>query len=129
MPVRCTIVPGMKLLKSVVSALVTNPLAHRFGSPALRFTQYALSLHHREVINFDQRSDRARTAEFIRRVLTMFSPMTMGVDEGYMIYSAVQRTSKVPGDVAEVGVFRGQSARIICEAKGEKVLHLFDTFQ
>jgi O-methyltransferase len=59
----------------------------------------------------------------------MFRPMTMGVDEGYIIYSAVQGTAKLPGDVAEVGVFRGQSARIICEAKGDKILHLFDTFQ
>jgi hypothetical protein len=104
-------------IKRAVSILATSPLAHPFGTPVFRLTQYALSLHRREVVNFDQRPDRARTAEFIRGVLTMFQPMTMGVDEGFMIYSAAQRTAKLPGDIAEVGVFRGQSARIICEVK------------
>lgn len=119
----------MNLIKRAVSKMVTSPLAHPFGASVLQLTQYALSLHHREVVNFDQRPDRAQATRFIREVLTRYRPMTMGVDEGYMIYSAVRKTAKVPGDVAEVGVFRGQSARVICEAKGGKWLHLFDTFQ
>ncbi len=32
------------------------------------------------------------------------------------------------GAFAEVGVFRGASAKVICEAKGKTPLHLFDTF-
>src|SRR3989344_3046104 len=32
------------------------------------------------------------------------------------------------GAYAEVGVFRGASAKLICEAKGQNELHLFDTF-
>ena len=35
----------------------------------------------------------------------------------------------VEGDFAEVGVFKGGSARIICLAKGDRPLHLFDTFE
>ena len=35
---------------------------------------------------------------------------------------------KVPGDIAEVGVYKGGSAKIICSAKGDRALHLFDTF-
>ena len=34
----------------------------------------------------------------------------------------------VPGEFAEAGVFKGGSARLICEEKGEKNLHLFDVF-
>lgn len=49
--------------------------------------------------------------------------------EAYQVYMAVERTSKLDGDIAEVGVFKGGSAKLICEAKGEKVLHLFDTFE
>ena len=41
---------------------------------------------------------------------------------------AVKATRKLSGDIAEVGVYRGGSAMIICEAKGNKKLHLFDTF-
>ena len=49
--------------------------------------------------------------------------------EAYHIYMAVKTTQKVPGDIAEVGVYRGGSAKIICSAKGDKALHLFDTFE
>ena len=48
--------------------------------------------------------------------------------EAYNVYAAAQRTAKVPGDIAEVGVYRGGSARLICEVKGARALHLFDTF-
>jgi len=49
--------------------------------------------------------------------------------EAYFIHMAVKRTAKVPGDIAEVGVYRGGSAKIICRAKGDRPLHLFDTFE
>ena len=49
--------------------------------------------------------------------------------EQYLIYSLARAQSKLPGAIAEVGVFRGGSARLICEAKGDKPLHLFDTYE
>ena len=49
--------------------------------------------------------------------------------EAYQIFIAVKRTAKVNGDIAEVGVYKGGSAKLICEAKGNKALHLFDTFE
>lgn len=33
------------------------------------------------------------------------------------------------GSIAEVGVYKGDSARAICESKGERKLYLFDTFE
>jgi predicted O-methyltransferase YrrM len=48
--------------------------------------------------------------------------------EAYHIYMAAKITEKVPGDIAEVGVYKGGSAKIICSAKGNRALHLFDTF-
>jgi hypothetical protein len=53
----------------------------------------------------------------------------MGDQEAYAIYMAVQNSLKIKGDLAEVGVYRGGSAKIICEAKGRRRLHLFDTFE
>jgi hypothetical protein len=35
----------------------------------------------------------------------------------------------LPGAMAEAGVFKGGSARLICEEKGEAPLHLFDVFE
>jgi O-methyltransferase len=44
------------------------------------------------------------------------------------IHNAVQATLKVPGEMAEVGVFLGGSAAVILNASKGKHLHLFDTF-
>ena len=54
----------------------------------------------------------------------LFSP-----DEAFIIYSIAKAQSILEGDMAEVGVFQGGSARLICEAKGKRKLHLFDTFR
>jgi len=55
--------------------------------------------------------------------------MLLAEVEAYQIYMTVKRTAAIKGDIAEVGVFKGSSAKLICEAKGEKTLHLFDTFE
>ena len=49
--------------------------------------------------------------------------------ELYLIYSTALAQSKRPGAMAEVGVFRGASAKLICKAKGDKLLRLFDTYE
>jgi len=43
--------------------------------------------------------------------------------EAYQLFAAVQSTKKIKGDIVEVGVYRGGSAKLICEAKGDKLLH------
>ena len=50
-------------------------------------------------------------------------------NEAYQIFMAVRCTGKINGDIAEAGVYKGGSAKLICEAKGDKTLHLFDTFE
>ena len=53
----------------------------------------------------------------------------MSAYESYIIYSVSRAQSRLDGAFAEVGVFRGGSARILCETKEDKPLHLFDTFE
>lgn len=55
--------------------------------------------------------------------------MLLRNNEAYQIYIAVKSTEKIKGEIAEVGVFQGGSAKLICEAKGNKIVNLFDTFQ
>ena len=50
-------------------------------------------------------------------------------NEAYMIHSLAQYCSNFEGSYAEVGVYQGASAKIICEAKQDKALFLFDTFE
>lgn len=57
-----------------------------------------------------------------------FNRVLMSLREMCNIYLWTKRTEAVHGDLAEVGVYRGGSAKLICEAKGHKRLHLFDTF-
>src|ERR1017187_8484413 len=48
--------------------------------------------------------------------------------EAYQIYTKVRKTEKITGDIAEVGVYKGGSAKLICETT-KKPVHLFDTFE
>jgi len=71
---------------------------------------------------------KSRVIDLIRE-LFQEGRLLMLTNEAYQIYMAVKRTEKIPGSLAEVGVFRGGSAKLICQAKGERMLHLFDTFE
>lgn len=55
--------------------------------------------------------------------------LLLGDNEAYTIYRMVKNTAKVKGDIAEVGTYKGGSSKLICEAKGDKTIHLFDTFE
>lgn len=55
--------------------------------------------------------------------------MLLNENEAYQIYLAVRKTKEIKGSIAEVGVYKGGSARLICEAKNKKNLYLFDTFE
>lgn len=51
------------------------------------------------------------------------------LEDFFNLYQLVLSTRKLPGDIAEVGVYRGGSAKLIASLKGGKTLHLFDTFK
>ncbi len=50
-------------------------------------------------------------------------------EENYTLYSSLIATENLSGDIAELGVYRGGTAKLICEVKGNKNFHLFDTFE
>lgn len=49
--------------------------------------------------------------------------------EAYALLVLSRAQSFVPGDMAEVGMYRGASAKIICEGKGKATFWGFDTFE
>ncbi len=55
--------------------------------------------------------------------------LSMSYTEALELCLAVLRTNHVIGHIAEVGVYKGGSATLICKLKGDKQLHLFDTFE
>ena len=56
------------------------------------------------------------------------SDMRITTAEAFALYAVAQAQREVPGAYAEVGVYRGGSTKLITEAKGDKPLHVFDTF-
>jgi O-methyltransferase len=73
-------------------------------------------------------SDRKEFSKVLKKI-RFETDLLLEDIEAYHIYMAAKCTRKVPGDIAEVGVYRGGSAKIICAAKGDRHLHLFDTFE
>jgi len=46
----------------------------------------------------------------------------------FMLYQFAKQTSNLRGDVAEVGVYKGGTARLLAKTFNQKNFHLFDTF-
>jgi hypothetical protein len=72
--------------------------------------------------------ERMQTIRVIREVKASCE-MLLTPLEASQLFSLVRSTSKVGGSMAEVGVFRGASARLIRQADALRPLHLFDTFE
>jgi len=49
--------------------------------------------------------------------------------EAYNVYQYLRSVLPLEGSLAEAGVFKGGTAKLICEFKGDRPLHLFDTFE
>jgi hypothetical protein len=50
-------------------------------------------------------------------------------EEAYTLYSSIKAVSKIQGAIAEFGVYKGSTSKLICQVKGDKPLYLFDTFE
>jgi predicted O-methyltransferase YrrM len=72
--------------------------------------------------------ERIETIRAIRE-LKSSCEMLLTPLEASQLFSLVRSTSKLGGSMAEVGVFRGASARLIRQADAVRPLHLFDTFE
>lgn len=92
-----------------------------------KFIIYAL-LSKRQVVIYYSDSEKSRVFDLVSKIKEETN-MMLTHHEAYLIFMAVKTTKKVKGDIAEVGVCRGGSAKLICEAKDDKPIHLFDTFE
>jgi O-methyltransferase len=50
-------------------------------------------------------------------------------NEAFLVHSLARAQSKHDAALAEVGAYQGGSTKMICEAKGDRALHVFDTFE
>lgn len=80
------------------------------------------------VVVFYNDPERSKIMDLIRKIKKE-NIMLLDDNEAYQIYMAVKRTEKTLGDIAEIGCYRGGSSKIISEAKENRMLHIFDTFE
>lgn len=71
--------------------------------------------------------ERSKIINLIKKIKKEVD-MELSDNEAYQIYNAVNITKKINGDIVEVGVYKGGSAKLISAIKCDKNLHLFDTF-
>jgi hypothetical protein len=71
--------------------------------------------------------DRAEALTSVTRARSLAYTATTPL-ECVELHNAVRAVSKVPGEMAEVGVYLGGTAALILDAMPERHLHLFDTF-
>jgi O-methyltransferase len=90
------------------------------------FKSYFLTRNIMVVNFFDQK--RQEMLSFIKKPELPIN-VTITQYEAYIVCMATQATAKLGGDIAEIGVYQGGSARLICKYKGNKAFHLFDTFE
>lgn len=73
------------------------------------------------------------SAEDLRliKVIRKEIEMQLSDHEAMQLISAVRATRKIPGDIADVGTYRGASSKLIADGRGEsaKKIYLFDTFE
>jgi len=65
----------------------------------------------------------------IKEIINEDKPFLLKPSELFLIYSFAKNQRYIDGDYAEVGVFKGATAKAICEIKGNKHLYLFDSFK
>lgn len=72
---------------------------------------------------------REEEGSLVASLLSGRKPVLFSPGELLNIWEHARILAGHGGAFAEVGVFRGASAKVICKAKGGTPLHLFDTFQ
>ena len=114
-------------MASLLSFVIENPLLSPVRLAAWSVLTKILARKDLAIVAVDNVPERASTYRLIRQTRQETS-MVLLDSEAFSICAQVRGTAKVPGDIAELGVYRGGSARLICEEKGARSLHLFDTF-
>ena len=112
---------------SVLGFFIENPLLSPVRLAAWSVLTKILARKDLAIVAVDNVPERASIYELIRQT-RLETSMVLLDSEAFSICAQVRATAKVLGDIAEVGVYRGGSGRLICEEKGERALHLFDTF-
>jgi O-methyltransferase len=108
--------------------LSTSPILSVPRRTTWRVIDWLLAQRQMKAVPALQDSHRLDDFKLVRRV-NSDTDMLLLQDEAYQLLSFARATAKVQGEIAEIGVYRGGSARLLCEVRGNRSVHLFDTFE
>jgi hypothetical protein len=106
--------------------LLRNKFVQRLGGGWLERTGIAFTGFF-ELLAIGTHKER-ELIKLIRRTRRQRKTLLL-VTESVLLYFLARAQTKHQGAMAEVGVFEGSSARLLCEVKQDRPLHLFDTFE
>jgi O-methyltransferase len=115
------------IIKRIIKWSITTNLLYFPRKYVSRVVSFAIEINGGVIVHYNDPEQR-RIIELIRQIKRE-RPMLLFDNEAYQIFMAVRKTEHIPGHMAEVGVYKGGSAKLVCEANSDRVLHLFDTFQ
>ena len=107
----------------LISSCMFNEIKEQLKELGFTNFHYVRELLHAERFLLKYSKDFIELLKKIKEVCNMDS------EEKFTLYSSMKAVSNLNGAVAEVGVYRGGSAKILCELKGDKPIYLFDTFK
>jgi O-methyltransferase len=108
--------------------LKTSPVLSVPRRATWRVITWLLAQRNMTAVPATENTYRAEDYALIRSVIRE-TDMLLLQDEAYQLLSCVRATTNTPGEIAEVGVYHGGSARLMCEVRGKRTLYLFDTFE
>jgi hypothetical protein len=106
---------------------VTSPSALRYYSARGRLLRALLARRGAVLMNLAG-PEGLRDLDILRETRKRV-PLLIGDAAALQILACVRATRQLGGAMAEAGVLMGGTARLICEAKGDAPLHLFDVFE
>lgn len=115
------------MLKQIISVLTHASILSWPRKVLRQSVNYALATKNGVIVYYNT-PERAKAMDLIHQIKKE-NDMLLFDNEAYQIYMAAKASAKIYGDIAEVGVYKGASAKIIAQVKGKKSLHLFDTFE
>src|SRR4051812_29160370 len=112
------------LAKRTLRVIVTQP----FMLPVKRtFLQLLRNSFDMELTPRDREGAKSPISDLVEKV-SAERDMLLTKGEAKQIFRTARSVANIAGDMAEVGVYRAASSKIIREAESEKTFHLFDTF-
>lgn len=87
------------------------------------------NIHYFHSLLFTEKMYEKYDPDFLRIITEIGDKRGFDYEEGYTLYSSVKAVNNLSGEIAEVGVYQGSSAKLIAEIKNNKNLYLFDTFE